>query len=204
MRIASLLVCAVLALSAAPPASPVDKLRATPSSVEASTVLFIGNSFMFGAGSPVRFYRADTVTDLNDEGIGGVPALFKSFTTQAGLDYDVSLETRAGIGLDFHLAEQARRASAAAPGTWSSCTATARSTPTSRATRRSSSRRAKQMAELLRAQSEGRDLPDGDLVARRSDLSCRRRLAGQPIEAMARDVRAGYDKAGRRRRRSSR
>ena len=55
------------------------------------------------AGSPVQFYRADTVTDLNNEGIGGVPALFKSFTQQAGLDYDVSLETRGGSGLDFHL-----------------------------------------------------------------------------------------------------
>ena len=51
----------------------------------------------------MQFYRADTVTDLNNEGIGGVPALFKSFTTQAGLDYDVSLETRGGSGLDFHL-----------------------------------------------------------------------------------------------------
>ena len=61
------------------------------------------NSFLFGSGSAVRFYRANTVTDLNDEGMGGVPALFKSFTQQAGLDYDVSLETRGGVGLDFHL-----------------------------------------------------------------------------------------------------
>jgi hypothetical protein len=72
----------------------------------ARSVLFIGNSFLFGAGSAVRFYRADTVTDLNNEGIGGVPALFKSFTQQAGLDFDVSLETRGGSGLDFHLAEK--------------------------------------------------------------------------------------------------
>ena len=54
-----------------------------------TSLLFIGNSFIFGSGSAVRFYRADTVTDLNNEGIGGVPALFKSFTQQAGLDYDV-------------------------------------------------------------------------------------------------------------------
>ena len=54
-----------------------------------ASVLFVGNSFTFAAGSPVRFYRADTVTDLNSEGIGGVPALFKSFTQQAGLSYDV-------------------------------------------------------------------------------------------------------------------
>src|SRR5476649_579696 len=71
-----------------------------------TSVLFIGNSFLFGSGSAVRFYRANTVTDLNNEGIGGVPALFKSFTQQAGLDYDVSLETRGGVGLDFHLASK--------------------------------------------------------------------------------------------------
>ena len=102
-----------------------------------TSVLFIGNSFLFGSGSAVRFYRADTVTDLNHEGIGGVPALFKSFTQQAGLDYDVSLETRGGVGLDFHLANKLGVDRTAAAGTPSSCTATARSTPTSRAIRRS-------------------------------------------------------------------
>jgi len=45
-----------------------------------TSILFIGNSFTFAANSPVRFYRAETVTDLNNEGNGGVPALFKSFT----------------------------------------------------------------------------------------------------------------------------
>src|SRR6187402_3612157 len=70
------------------------------------SILFIGNSFTFAAGSPVRFYRADTVTDLNGEGIGGVPALFKSFATQAGLEYEVSLETNPGVGLDWHLANR--------------------------------------------------------------------------------------------------
>lgn len=68
-----------------------------------TSALFIGNSFTYGYGSAARFYRADSVTDLNNEGIGGVPALFKSFTDQAGLDYDVYLETRGGSGLDFHL-----------------------------------------------------------------------------------------------------
>src|SRR4051812_5983888 len=29
-----------------------------------TSVLFVGNSFLFGFGSPVRFYRANTVTDL--------------------------------------------------------------------------------------------------------------------------------------------
>src|SRR5215204_2046730 len=68
-----------------------------------TSVLFIGNSFTYGDGSPVRFYRSSTVTDLNNEGIGGVPALFKSFAVEAGIDYDVSLETRGGSGFEFHL-----------------------------------------------------------------------------------------------------
>ena len=51
------------------------------------SVLFIGNSFTYGFGSPVKYYRPDTVTDLNNEGIGGVPALVKSFSDQAGLDF---------------------------------------------------------------------------------------------------------------------
>lgn len=83
-------------------ASAVSLLGST-SLIAQTSVLFIGNSFTFGYGSPARHYRADTVTDLNNESIGGVPALFKSFADQSGLDYDVYLETRGGTGLDFHL-----------------------------------------------------------------------------------------------------
>ncbi len=70
------------------------------------SILFIGNSFTYGAGSAVHFWRSNTVTDLNHEGIGGVPALFKSFATQAGLPYDVYLETRGGSDFAFHLREK--------------------------------------------------------------------------------------------------
>ncbi len=70
------------------------------------SILFIGNSFTYGAGSPVHFWHANSVTDLNHEGIGGVPALFKSFTRQAGLRYDVYLETRGGSDFAFHLREK--------------------------------------------------------------------------------------------------
>ena len=42
----------------------------------AVNMLFIGNSFTFGYGSAVRYYRSQTVTDLNGGGQGGVPALF--------------------------------------------------------------------------------------------------------------------------------
>ena len=70
-------------------------------------VLFIGNSFFYGSGSAVRFYRAASVTDLNGSGVGGVPALFKAFAAQAGLDFTVSLETASGQGLDYHFAQKA-------------------------------------------------------------------------------------------------
>ena len=74
--------------------------------VFAKTILFVGNSFTFGELSPVKTFRANTVTDLNNAGIGGVPALFKAFANQAGLDYDVSLETVPGVGLDYHYANK--------------------------------------------------------------------------------------------------
>src|SRR5829696_8183548 len=68
----------------------------------ADTILFVGNSFTFGADSPVWKYRAASVTDLNGDGVGGVPALFKLFTEQAGLDFRVSLETASGQSLQWH------------------------------------------------------------------------------------------------------
>jgi hypothetical protein len=72
----------------------------------AKTILFVGNSFTYGELSPVMYYRPDTVTDLNGAGIGGVPALFKAFAAEAGLDYDVSLETVPGVGIDYHYANK--------------------------------------------------------------------------------------------------
>jgi hypothetical protein len=76
----------------------------TMSPADAATrVLFIGNSFTFAYGSALRYYRASTVRDLNGQAQGGVPALIKSFAQQAGLDYDVALETRDGTGFDWHV-----------------------------------------------------------------------------------------------------
>ena len=76
----------------------------------ANTILFVGNSFTFGGDSPpVQEFQPETVTDLNREGMGGVPALFKAFTREAGLTYDVSLETASGMNLDFHHDQAARR-----------------------------------------------------------------------------------------------
>lgn len=78
------------------------------------TILFVGNSFTQGAHSAVKRYRADAVTDLNGAGYGGVPALFKTFTEEAGLNWQVNLETQGGKTLGFHYEE--RRAKLA--GRW--------------------------------------------------------------------------------------
>jgi hypothetical protein len=66
------------------------------------SILFVGNSFTFGAMSDVMTYRKDSVTDLNGDGMGGVPALFKRFSDELGLHYRVALETAAGQTLKWH------------------------------------------------------------------------------------------------------
>ncbi len=161
----------------------------------ATSILFVGNSFTFGSGSAVRFYRAATVTDLNSEGIGGVPALFKSFADQAGLAYDVALETRGGSGLDFHLENKlgviGRRP-------WDIVVMHGQSTldfdkPGDPAKLVATSR---QMADFLRVRNPKVEI---HLMATwsRADQTypSKGAWAGKPIEAMARDVRAANNQA---------
>jgi hypothetical protein len=160
-----------------------------------TSVLFIGNSFTYADSSPVRFYRSGTVTDLNGEGIGGVPALYKSFTQQAGIDHDVFLETHPGAGLDYHLRNKlgviGRRG-------WDKVVMHGFSTldydkPRDPAKLIATS---KQMADFLRSRNANVELY---LMATwsRADQTYppTGAWAGQPIEAMARDVRAAYDRA---------
>ncbi len=76
-----------------------------------TTILFVGNSYTYGEpanapGPTVKAFMPGSVTDLNGTHIGGVPALFKAFTQEAGLDYQVSLETVGGKGLDYHYNEK--------------------------------------------------------------------------------------------------
>jgi hypothetical protein len=89
-------------------ASPAVAQTAVPTTAPGKprTILFVGNSFTQGAHSAVKRYRANAVTDLNGDGYGGVPALFKTFTEEVGLNYTVSLETQGGKPLGFHWAER--------------------------------------------------------------------------------------------------
>ncbi len=77
-----------------------------PAAQASTSILFIGNSFTYGALSTAQGYAPATVTDLRGTNIGGVPAIFKAFTVQAGLDYAVSLETQPGSNLDYHYLNQ--------------------------------------------------------------------------------------------------
>ena len=164
-------------------------------SATAIRLLFIGNSFTFAYGSPVRYYRADTVTDLNGEGTGGVPALFASFARQAGLDYDVSLETSPGKGLDFHLAE---KAGVIGSRGWDKVVMHGYSTldavkPRDPAKLIATSAR---MAALLREKNPKVEIYLMATWSRADQVyPAAGAWAGTAIGVMARDVRAAYDKA---------
>jgi len=161
------------------------------------SLLFVGNSFLFGSGSAVRFYRANTVTDLNDEGIGGVPALFKSFTQQAGLDYDVSLETRGGSGLDFHLAE---KLGVIGSKPWDAVVMHGFSLLDAEKPRDPAKLIAtsKQMADFLRGRNPNVEVFLISTWARADNVyPPKGAWAGHTVEEMTKDVRAAYDLAAK-------
>jgi len=166
-----------------------------PRAASSKRLLFIGNSFTFGELSPVHFWKSGSVTDLNGEGIGGVPALVKAMTVELGLDYDVSLETHPGIGLDWHLENKLdvltkqpfdvvvmhgfSTLDAQKPGDPAKLVETAT-----------------RMADALRHVNPNVEIHLTATWSRADQTYPQGRpWFGKPIEAMALDVRAGYDKA---------
>ena len=169
-------------------------LTAFAGAARAETILFVGNSFTFGATSPVLRYRPEQVTDLNKEGIGGVPAIFKVLTFQAGLDYQVSLETSPGKNFDWHLANRLPLIDRP----WDVVILQGQSTldlerPGDPARIIEHGR---QLSDIL-----GQKNPSARIYFQatwsRADLTYAKPSPwkGKPIAAMARDVRAGYDRA---------
>lgn len=158
------------------------------------TVLFVGNSFTFGAGSAVRRYRVESVTDLNGDGIGGVPALFKRFTEQAGLDYAVSLETSPGKDLAWHHANKSEVFSRR----WSVVVLQGHSVldPANPGDGTKHTASAKALAGLA---TRANPKVDVQLVSTwsRADLTYRpgSRWSGKPIATMALDLRAASNRA---------
>jgi hypothetical protein len=161
----------------------------------AANILFVGNSFTFAAGTPIMNYRSNTVTDLNRNNTGGVPALFKSFTVQAGLDVDVYLETNPGVGIDWHLDHALgkigqRRWDTVVLQSYSTLDAGRPGDPATLV------RSVKRMAEFLKEKNPGVDVRLMSTWSR-ADQTYERtgHWYGKPIDAMASEVRAGYDKA---------
>ena len=170
-------------------------LGASPVAHAPTRLLFIGNSFTFGALSPVQFWHNDAVTDLNHEGIGGMPAFVKAMTAEAGLDYTVSLETHPGVGLDWHLANKldvvtAQPFDVVVMHGYSTLDANKPGDP---ATLITTSTR---MAEALRRVNPKVDIHVMATWSRADQTYPQGRpWFGKPITAMGLDVRAGYDKA---------
>jgi hypothetical protein len=159
----------------------------------AQSILFIGNSFTYGANSAAHFYRANTVTDLNDEGVGGVPALFKSFADQAGLDYDVYLETRGGSGFEFHLENKLAEITS---HPWDKVVAHGQSTLDLDKPRDPTKFLAtgRQLAEVLHDKNPAVQIYMTATWSRPDQTyPTTGAWYGEPIDAMARDVRAAYD-----------
>jgi hypothetical protein len=157
------------------------------------TILFIGNSFTFGADSDAMTYRKDSVTDLNGDGMGGVPALFKRFADEAGLRYRVSLETAAGQTLGWHLANKR----AVIDKRWDVVVLQQYSTldPDKPGEVTSTIPAARGLSELLRKRNPSVDI---SLVATwsRPDLTYPegKRWSGQGVRRMALDLRNADDK----------
>jgi hypothetical protein len=164
----------------------------------ATNILFIGNSFTYGQGSPLRFYRPHTVTDLNGQGIGGVPALFKSFTAQAGLPYEVFLETEPGVSIDWHIDH---KLGVIGQRAWDVVVMQGYSTldPKKPGDSAALSAAVHALADTLRAKNPAVDIR---LMATwsRADQTYQPSGAwyGKPIESMAEDVRTGYNRAAQR------
>ena len=170
-------------------------LLATTMVMAEGSILFIGNSFTFGQGSPVRFYRPDSVKDLNNLGNGGVPALFKAFAEQVGIEFDVYLETQPGSGLEFHIEN---RSGVIGRRPWDMVVMHGQSNldfsdPGNPAKLVGTTR---QIAEIFTGQN-----PEVAIYMTatwsRADLIYRSDSpwAGTPVTQMALDVRAGYDQA---------
>ncbi|RYZ42562.1 MAG: cell division protein FtsK [Myxococcaceae bacterium] len=108
-HVVGLMAWGVLALNASCAPLPVpepEDLGSSVAPVTGGTILFVGNSFTHGNEEPVYSYNKAAVTDTNGSGVGGIPGIFKKLTTQAGLSFNVSLETASGQGLGWHYANR--------------------------------------------------------------------------------------------------
>lgn len=175
-------------------------------------VLFVGNSFTHGQYAPALNYNAAAITDVNyglpatnprahDAGMqaafGGVPGIFKKFTTQAGLNYDVHIEAVSGKSLEFH--HTSALSVIAQPG-WDKVVLQEQSTrPTP--TNRGGNRQLFYTYSTLLEQAIHGASPAAQVYLygtwARPDFTypAGSRYAGLPIDSMAQDLRKSYQQA---------
>ena len=132
--------------------------------------------------------------DLNGDGVGGVPALFKTLADEAGRPFAVSLETDGGKDLRFHYDERQRQLS----GTYDVVILQGLSTLANHPQGDPAMHveYAGKLAAMFRARNPRTTV---DLVSTwsRADLTYKpgSRWSGQPITRMALDLRAANDAA---------
>jgi len=163
-------------------------------SADAKSILFVGNSFTFGSNSPVMSYRKDTVTDLNSDGIGGVPALFRAFSDQMRLGWSVSLETSPGKNLEWHWGNKRRLLDRK----WDAVVLQEYSTldPHEPGNPAKTVEYSGRLADMFRRRSPSVDL-SMTATWSRPNLTYPKgeKWSGQPIQRMAQDIRQAYDLA---------
>jgi hypothetical protein len=112
-RFFSPLLLAALSLALSQPVPSHAQSKSTP-----HTILFVGNSFFHGKYPPVLNYNAENVKDENfglpkedprfenhpeEPGPwGGIPGIFKKLADEAGLNYEVHIESISGKTLKYH------------------------------------------------------------------------------------------------------
>ncbi|OUJ74683.1 DUF4886 domain-containing protein [Hymenobacter crusticola] len=103
-----------LATLATAQTSPATKATAKATAKKPVVILFVGNSFFHGHFQSVLKYNTGSIVDENaavpersprhERGgpWGGIPAIFKKLTDEAGMAYEVHLESISGMPLKFH------------------------------------------------------------------------------------------------------
>ncbi len=169
-------------------------LLATAGTAAAERVLFIGNSFTYGSGSAVRFYRGATVADLNAKASAACPRCSNRSRSRPG-STTTSPSKRAAARASISTFADKRDAIARR---WDTVVAHGYSTLDADKPRDPAKlvATAKELADLLRGKNPKVDLYLMATWSRADQVyPADGAWAGRPIAAMANDIRAAYDQA---------
>jgi hypothetical protein len=202
VRVLGLMAWSLLALNAscAPlPGAEQDELGSSAFATSSGNILFVGNSFTHGNEEPAYSYNKAAVTDTNGSGVGGIPGIFKKLTTQAGLAYNVSLETASGQTLGWHYAN---RSAVIGQATWNTVVLQEQSTtplPTARGGSPTSFMdAARNLRALVHSQNPSADLYLYETWSSPTSVGAQGYPSGTAgLQAMQTDLRDAYFKASR-------